>query len=273
MVRILKNFLKFIVKTNKKLPLELKQADVSDEPYNYIFKSLGIAILFSLIILVVPFFILLKEKINLIFLLPIFFFLLILVFYVMLKLPLLTAKKRKNEIESDLLYSARHLLLKMRTGSPLITALIDVSKLHTKSSKYFKDIASRIYLGEPLEEVINYSYKNTPSPQFKKVLRVIKDSLETGVDIKTNMEVTLNEIKDEQLVKLETYGKKINSLSMFYMIVGVIAPSLGSSVMIIAASFANINITMTLLIFIFALICILQYIFIAIFKSSRPLSI
>ena len=85
------------------------------------------------------------------------------------------------------------------------------------------------------------------------------------------MEILLKEITEEQLVKIESYSKKINSLSLFYMILGVIAPSLGISVLIIAAGFANINVTMFLLMFIFAVILVIQYFFILLFKSSRPM--
>ncbi|MBI3027380.1 type II secretion system F family protein [Candidatus Woesearchaeota archaeon] len=270
MGKILRYFIDFAVRENPKLDLQLKQANIKEQPESYISKSLAIALIISLVLSVPLFFILLKEKASLFYFPPMFAVFFIFALFIMLKLPLLIIKKRVSEIESDLLYSARYLLLKMRTGSPLMNALVDVSKLHTNSSKYFGEIVSDIYLGEPLEDAINNTHKTTPSAEFKRILRVIKDSLNTGVDIKENIELLLKEITEEQLVKIESYSKKINSLSLFYMIIGVIAPSLGISILAIGASFIKINITMGMLIIVFLVICLVQYFFITLFNAFKP---
>lgn len=270
MIRIFRNFIELILRKNPKLELELKQANAKEKPDAFIEKSLAIALIFSLIIAIPFFLICIKKKINLLFLAPFFLVFFSLSFFILLNFPSYRIKKRKNEIESDLLYSARYLLLKMRTGAPLINAMVDASKLHTNSSKYFGEIVSDIYLGEPLEKAISYAYIYTPSEQFRQILKVIKNSLNTGVDIKNNMEILLKEITNEQIIKIESYSKKINTFSLFYMVLGVIAPSLGVSVFIIGASFIKIKVTMALLIFIFILICLMQCFFIMMFNAVKP---
>ena len=270
MIIILRELIELIARKNPRLELELKQAKIDERPETYISKSLAIALIFSLTLIAPLFFILIKAKVSLLFLLGVFIIFFPLILMIILNLPSYRIKKRINEIESDILYSARYLLLKMRTGAPLINALVDVSKLHTNSSKYFGEIVSDIYLGEPIENAIEHAYRYTPSEQFKKILKVVKNSLNTGVDIKSNMELVLKEITDEQIIKIESYSKKINSLSLFYMVLGVIAPSLGVSMFIIAASFIKIKVTMGLLLFLFVLICIIQYFFIMLFNAAKP---
>jgi len=263
--------IEFLSSKNRRLDLQLKQANIKESVDSYIKKSALIAFVLSFIISAPFFFVFLKEKISMLYWILVLAGSFYLGYHIMLGLPYYSIKKRTQEIESDLLYSVRYLLLKMRTGSPLLNALADVARLKTNSSRYFGEIIGDIYRGDTVENSINNAYLYTPSKQFKEVLRVIRESLSTGVDVKNNLEVLLRQMTREQLIKIESYSKKISSLSMFYMVLGVIAPSLGVSVFIIGASFVNIKVTGTLLGLIFMPIAGLQMLFIYIFKSIKPM--
>ena len=77
-----------------------------------------------------------------------------------------------------------------------------------------------------MEEALEKACNTTPSKKFKKILFQINNALKIGVDVSVSLESTLEEISQEQLVEIQRYGKKLNSMTMFYMLLAIVAPSL-----------------------------------------------
>ena len=190
-------------------------------------------------------------------------------------MPKMKANKRRQEIESDLIYTVRHFLLRMECGGSLLNALEDTSKLNTISAKYFGEVIHDINIGSPIEDAIDYAIKFTPSDRFKELMNVVKNSLKTGSDVKKSIKSNLDEMANDKILEIKAYGKKLSPLSMFYMILGTIVPSIGASVFVIAStffpSFLEGNIAQAILIFFSALLIIGQIGFYLMFKSIRPL--
>ena len=81
----------------------------------------------------------------------------------------------------------------------------------------------------------------------------------------------LEEITKEQELEIKKYSKKLNTLVIFYMLAAVILPSLGVAVFIVISSFINFPIDLkNLLVFIFFIV-VIQFVFITLFKSIRPM--
>ena len=91
------------------------------------------------------------------------------------------------------------------------------------------------------------------------------------MDVTNFLQAILDEISDEQLSQILRYGKKLSSLSMFYMLAAVIVPSLGMTLFVVVASLISLELNMTSFSIIIAGLMIVQFIFITIFKSSRPI--
>ena len=70
---------------------------------------------------------------------------------------------------------------------------------------------------------------------------------------------------------IKKYGKKLNTLVIFYMLVAIIIPSLGVAIFIVIASFLNLPVDLPVLLVGAFFIAILQFVFIALFKSVRPM--
>ncbi|MBN2423190.1 type II secretion system F family protein [Candidatus Woesearchaeota archaeon] len=261
------------------LELTLRKAGKKESPQEYTNKyskySLLFAFLFSAFFLIV-----ILEGINnrgwptfsLIFLVPLFFalfFAFLLMFFSVLRL---TIFNRRYELESDLLYSSRYLLLKLESGAPLLNVLIDVSNLHTNSSKFFREIVSDIYLGTSIEEAVGLAIKYSPSPAYTKILEEIKNSLKTGADIEKSMKSTLESLTKEHLIQIKAYGKKLSPVSMMYMIIGTILPALGSAMIVVATGFIELPLktSSTMLVFLVLVLLITQFFFILLFKALKP---
>ncbi len=249
----------------------LKMAQMNPDVSAFVTKAVILSVIFALNFSVIAFLVLLKYDLGL-FVIPVFFFFLIIFFFVCISLPKINIAKVRQDIESDIFVPSRMLLTLLETGNSLITALESVSYTKAKSSKYFGKIASEIYLGKNIDQAIEDAIKYTPSDSFRMVMEPIKKSLKTGTDIQKNLLATLQELSDEKIVEIEQYEKKLNPLSMFYMIFGTILPAIGVVGLVLILSVLGIKVEFFPSLFILLiLILLLQLFFVRIFRITRPL--
>jgi pilus assembly protein TadC len=188
----------------------------------------------------------------------------------MLKRLDVSITKREQEIDRDVLFAGRFLLVKLNSGKPLINALFEASESYGVAGDYFKEIVSDIKLGTPLEDALEKAYKTTPSKKFRKILFQINNALKIGVDVSQPLESMLEEISQEQLVEIQRYGKKLNSIVMFYLLAAIVAPSLGITLFSIVASMMSLRIDLVAFFMVLFLLVIVQLIFIGVIRSIRP---
>lgn len=249
----------------------LRMAQMETDVNAFVNKAVVLSLVFALNFTVVSFLILIKYKIYL-FTLPLFILFFLAFFFVCLKIPNLNINKVRQEIESDIFTPSRMLLTLLEAGNSLISALEAVSYTKAKSSKHFGKIASEIYLGKNVDQAIEDAIRYTPSDSFRMVLEPIKKSLRTGTDIQKNLFSTLQELSQQKIVEIEQYEKRLNPLSMFYMIFGTILPAIGVVGLVLIMSVAGIKIEFFPSLFILlVLILLLQLFFVRIFKNTRPL--
>ncbi|MBI4149128.1 type II secretion system F family protein [Candidatus Woesearchaeota archaeon] len=252
---------------------KLKIAHMRETPAQFVRKILKISLLFAAVV-AAPFllFAIGKEsKIPFSFVIMFSLSLLVILFLFMLRMPDFAIRKRRAEVESDLLYSGRFFLLRMESGQPLINSLVEVSQTSNKSAKYFREIVADIELGTPIEQAIEHAVLYSPSKVFKKLLEQIKAALRTGADVQESLKAYIDEITEQRIVEIQAYGKKLAPLTLFYMIVGTIAPSLGAAFLVIASSFVEIRVGFGALMAIAVVLAIIQIFFIMLFKSQRPM--
>ena len=187
-------------------------------------------------------------------------------------LPVISLRSKKARLESDLLYSARHLLMRIESGSSLINSLESVSILRTESASYFRQLMFDISFGMPLEDALSKATEYSPSRAYSKILEEIKTSLSTGADLQRTLRGTLDDITRMHLINIQEYGKKLNPMSMFYMILGTMMPSLGTAMLIVAASLLPgvIVIDLRVLMAISFFVLMLQIFFVLAFRSLKP---
>lgn len=179
-------------------------------------------------------------------------------------------KRIAKDIDREVLFAGRFLLVKLKSGRPLITALTEASKSYGVANKYFKEIVHDIDMGTPLEEALEKASRYSPSEKFRKILFQITNALKIGVDVTNFLEAILEEIANEQLLEIQRYGKKLNSLTMFYMLFSIVIPSLGITLFVTVVSMMSASFDMSFFLFIAFMLLVLEYLFLTIFKSIRP---
>jgi len=193
----------------------------------------------------------------------------VLIFLVILRVPRFNVISIGKKIEAEIAVTGRRLLIHLESGKSLVNALLDMSK-GRDSGHALERVAYELYMGKPLEMVIEETIENSPSPTFKKLFIQIHNSLRTGSDLKHTVKATLEDITRRKIVEFETFGKKLSPLGLFYMIFGTIAPSLGIVVFVLFLTFIGVPIRFSTLAAFLVLVVVVQLFFIAIFSKMRP---
>lgn len=188
-----------------------------------------------------------------------------------LQTPKVHIRKREREINKEVLFSGRYLLVKLESGIPLFNALIDASRSYGVAGKYFKEIVDDINTGTPIEEALENARTYNASKNFRLILWQIITSLKTGAEVTDSLKATLSQITQEQIIEIREYGKKLNSLVMFYMLIACVIPSLGLTMLVIISSFMELDITKVHLFSVLFFLAVIQFLFISLIKSSRPM--
>lgn len=250
---------------------KLRMAKIKDSPEAFVSKAFKSALTLSMLLTVVFFFFLSsfsKSLFSLAYLFPAMF---LLFFWFMMHTPEVYIRRRQKEIEREILFAGRFILVKIESGEPFFNALIDASKAKGVAGKYFKEIVDDIWLGTPIEKALDNAIEYSPSENFRRILMQINNSLKTGIDVAGTLRSILKQIADEQIIAIKEYGKKLNSVAMFYMLIGVVVPALGITMFIVISSFLSVQIQFRYLLFVAFMLAFLQFMFISIFKSIRPM--
>ncbi|MBS3137108.1 type II secretion system F family protein [Candidatus Woesearchaeota archaeon] len=254
------------------LKAELHMANMMIKPEAFIKKALGLSFFVAMTMLIFGFFMLSVFKASLFLLLPIFIFFFAIFFFFFINSPKTAIRKRQRELDKEVIFAGRFLLVKLYSGTPLVNALMDASKSYGVAQSYFKEMVDDINLGTPVEQAIENGMKYSPSEKFRKILFQINNALKIGVDVTKSLENTLDELTAEQFVEIQKYGKKLNSLALFYMLMAVVIPSLGVAMFVVIGSlvgFFTAENSKQVFIGVIAFLIIIQMVFISIFKTAR----
>lgn len=252
------------------LKRKMRIAHIDKTPEEYVAKNLSAAALIALVLTGAAFLFfkpLGAPLWGLALVFPLFF---LVMFHVLVKLVDVEMRKLAKEIDKDVLFAGRFLLIKLNSGKPLINAIIDASNSYGVANKYFKEIVRDIELGTPLEEALEKASRYSPSEKMRRILFQISNALNIGVDVTDYLEAILDEIASDQLNEIQRYGKKLSGITMFYMLFAVVIPSLGITMFITIVSLISVPLDFgTLFLFLFVLV-VIELAFITLFKQIRP---
>ncbi|MFP4567580.1 MAG: type II secretion system F family protein [Candidatus Woesearchaeota archaeon] len=247
------------------LKTKLQQAGIYDSPEGYVKKTVFNSVLLALGICFILFMFLMLPIVFLF--VPVIVPLLYFYFmgYVDVKI-----EQIKKDIDREIIYAGRFLIIEIESGVPLYDAIYNIEKNYRIIGAYFGDIVNKVYLGTSLEDAINETMLITPSNNLRKILWQMLNSIKTGGDVATSLNSVIDQIMKEQKISVQDYGKKLNPLAMFYMMVAIIVPSLGVTMLVVLATFLGLQIGLPILLVIACLLGFVQFMFLSIIKSARP---
>jgi pilus assembly protein TadC len=192
------------------------------------------------------------------------------VFFFFMQLPDVKKVKRDKEIDKEIVFAGRFLVIEIESGVPLYNAMLNITKAYPNIGKYFAEIITKVDLGTSMEEALNESIMYSPSKNFQRLLWQLLNSISTGSQVNKALDSVIEQIVREQIIEVKSYSKKLNPLAMFYMMIAVILPTLGIAMMSVAANFMGFVIEPIILILIWGFITFIQIMFINIIGAQRP---
>ncbi len=181
-----------------------------------------------------------------------------------------TAGRSKN-IERDILFAARDMIISLRSGMPLFNAITSISTGYGDASAEFAKIVERVQIGMPLDEAIDQTVSESKSQSFRRIMLQASVSIRAGADVVSALQSVIDQLSQERIIELRRYGQRLNAIAMFYMLFGIILPSMGIAVVTILTTFiAVFTVNTTVLEFALVGIVFLQIVFLMMITGSRP---
>jgi archaeal flagellar protein FlaJ len=195
------------------------------------------------------------------------------IFAQQLAYPNLIASRRVKLIEQSLLPALQDMHVELNAGVPMFNILVNISNgNYGEVSKEIGSAVKQINAGMDQIDALEVLAVRNPSLLFRRSLWQIVNGMKTGADIGMLIEDVMRGIADEQLTQIQKYGGQLSPLALFYMLIAVIAPSLGTTFVIVLSSFIALEAQFVKMIFysILLLTLFLQFMFLGMIKARRP---
>ncbi len=261
---------------------KLRTADIVTAPQDFMEKTLNTAVLISAALIILTYFLLadrfvatLKNDILgfvLTLVAPLVVIPLI-VFYYLMMYPDAAILRRQRDMDYEVVFAGRHMLIALKSGLPLFDTLVGTSNGYGPVSREFARIVDQIVLGVPVAQAIREIVQYNPSKYFTRIMMQIANAVASGADVSGSLDSVLEQVSKEQIIALKEYSQKLTPIVMFYMVFGIIIPSLGivlATVIFSAISGGKFGFSSGILVIVFVVIALIQFLFLGFIESSRP---
>lgn len=191
-------------------------------------------------------------------------------FFTFANYPKIKSKRLSRELERDLPYALRHMLIEVRSGISLYEAMVSVSDDYGEASREFNQIVKDINGGKAQIKALEDSIVRNPSTQYRRAMWQMINALKSGTDLTNTLESLVESMVKKQKLEVKRYGKELNPYVLMYLMIAVIVPSLGVTFMIVLSTFTGLGLGKKMFFMIILGLVIFQVFFLNFVKSKRP---
>lgn len=257
------------------LNINLKKTDVRVDGADYIAAAIINSVIWGLLIFIFLFVLLLAvgEEYNKILLISFgsFAFAFFLFFIVLLLYPGILAGKRAENIDKDLVYALKDMLLEVSAGSSLYDAILTVAKSdYGVVSDEFALIIKKVDTGVPLDEAMEDLALRTSSEYLRNAIWQTINALKAGSNIEGTLREIVKTLIADQRNKIRNYAQELNVLSLIYMLFAVVIPTIATTIAIIVGPFLGLSTGPEIFLYILPVTFFTQIALLELIKSRRP---
>jgi flagellar protein FlaJ len=191
-------------------------------------------------------------------------------FLYFLNFPKLQATKRNKLIEEQVVFATREIMIKVGSGVPVFNALLDVANgEYGVVSEEFKLAIEEIESGIPQEVALDHLARRVPSQSLRRAIDIMLNAIKSGSDVAGTLSLINDMLIKKQQSDMKSYAGELTPMSMAYMLISVVVPSLGMSVFVILGSLAHFN-TVDIIYIIPPFLLIFQIFFMGMVGNRRP---
>lgn len=197
------------------------------------------------------------------------------IFFYSSLLPRVRVKKKIRQIEHNIPHVLNQLLVEVRSGVTVFNAMNSiVSAGYGRLSEEFSKAVVDIQTGSSEVDALERLAVNNPSLFLRRVIWQLVNAMKSGADIGTILKEIVDNITAEQKTAIKKYGSELNPLSLFYMMLVVIFPTLGIVFLLVMFSFVGIAMSIEfVLIGILVGLVFIQVMFLGLIKNKRPVGL
>ncbi len=134
-------------------------------------------------------------------------------------------KARRDAFARELPFALRHMATKLAGGSGLFEAMNSVAKGgYGVLSEEFRRVLLEVERGSSIEDALERMDMRIGSPALRKVIRHIISTIRTGGNIANTLKMLAEEISTEVRMKIKDFIQVLNTFTMMYMFLVVVAP-------------------------------------------------
>ena len=270
-------FASAFLKKNKNLEKEISESSIEISPVEYI-SGIMVSGIFGFFMFFAVFIFLgnLFRPVSEVLLSSVFIAILFGIIFVFQPIALLKIESiRKIKLmEKDLLFALKYIYIRIKSGISLYDAMIgiaygDFGEVSKEFKKTIKEISGGI---EEVHALENMALRN-PSPYFRRVVWQITNNLRAGTDIANVLESITSSLVNEHKLLIRRYGSELNPIILMYMMLTIVIPSLGITVVVVMSAFSGITVPIYLFYLIPIMLLALQFMFISLIRTKRPLMV
>jgi len=191
--------------------------------------------------------------------------------------PRWKAAVMESELERNLLFATRHLMIQTSAGVTIFDAIVSVSENYGNPnldygaiSREFEVIVKEVKGGKELTEALEESASRNKSKYYRRIIWQLANANKAGTDVGAVLKDIVEFLSEEQRIQIRNYGSQLNPLALFYMFMCIIAPTMGLIFLMIGSTFVDIPINEFTFIAILIALVVMQIVFIGLIKSRRP---
>lgn len=193
------------------------------------------------------------------------------VFFLKMRAPYVKAKSRSKSFDKNLGFAIRELYVMVNAGQTLFKAVSKVAfanygEVSEEFRKYVYDLQSGKSELDALEDMSD----RVSSEQFRKLLWQLINSLKEGADISQTLKGMVESIERSKRNAIEEFGSRLTSFSLMYLILAIVLPTLGMTVVIILSSLLGRPSLARIFYAIPVYICLVNVFFVIPVKELRP---
>ncbi len=194
----------------------------------------------------------------------------IIYFIYFINYPKLQAARRQSKMDESVSFAIREIMIKVGSGVPIFNALLDVSNSnYGLVSDEFKVAIEEIQSGVPQEIALQNLAKRVPSQSLRRAVYIIINAVKSGSDVHETLVIINDILIKKQQSDMKTYAAELTPLSMAYMLISVVLPSLGLSVFLVLGSLGHLN-ALYILYIVPIFLLTFQVFFMGILSKRRP---
>lgn len=158
------------------------------------------------------------------------------------------AKKIGSEIDRELIFAMRDMLIQISSGIPLFTVIENIGIANYEHvSAEFRTVVTNVKSGSPLIDELENMAIRTQSEYLKKTSWQLVTAIRAGANLSSTLKSIVKLLVDYQFSLSKSFNAELNFIILIYLMISAVLPTIGTAVLVIFSVFGLFGVSPELL--------------------------